>query len=225
MATIFFDVDHTIVKRSTGWLAFQYYNERGQMSRFLLLYAIVYGILHFFDLMDEHRMMQKVLAPFVGRKVVDVQLEMDELFELKVRQQFYRRAIELIEEHKKRGDRVVLLTATSKYITKPIAAYLGVEFIATAAVEEQGIFSDMLVKPIPYKTGKLKAAEALIGRDQLADAWFYTDSHSDLPLLETVGRPQVVNPDWRLRRVAQIKNWPIIEFDELVSSKELQDGF
>jgi HAD superfamily hydrolase (TIGR01490 family) len=221
MATVFFDVDHTIVHRSTARLAFEYYIERGKLSRFLLFYGMVYAILHFLDLMNERQMMSKALEPFVGQKVDDVQLEMDEMFDVKVRQQFYSRALELIEEHKKRGDRVILLTASSKYITTPIAKHLGVEFFATSAVEENGRFTDRLNDPIPYKAGKVDAAMTIIAADELKDAWFYSDSHSDMPLLSKVGYPKVVNPDWRLRRAAKIRNWPIIEFDELASSKEL----
>ena len=80
-----------------------------------------------------------------------------------------------------------------------------------AALFDLGLFTGRVRKPLPYGTGKVTLAERL-GQQvgfTLDDATFYTDSITDLPLLERVREPVVVNPDARLRRIAKQRGWPI----------------
>jgi HAD superfamily hydrolase (TIGR01490 family) len=131
----------------------------------------------------------------------------------------YKEAVELIAEHKRRGQRVYIVSAAPEEIVEPLARYLGAEeAIATQAAVSGGRYTGQLLS---YAYGPQKAAtiRAIAQRDglDLNESWAYSDSATDLPMLEAVGHPAAVNPDRALRRIAQMRSWPILEFKELVA--------
>lgn len=143
-----------------------------------------------------------------------------------LRDRFVRAAIEprigsaaraLVARHRDAGERLVLTTATNRFLTTPIAASLGIdELIATELeVDVGGEFSGRTAGIVNMRAGKVARIAAWLddrglARDALADATFYTDSINDLPLLEAVGTPVVVDPDARLEAEAARRGWPIV---------------
>ena len=122
-------------------------------------------------------------------------------------------ASDLIEQHKSRGDTLVVITATNRFITAPIVSQLGIHhLIATEPTLSTTGFDGSYQTPACFQNGKL---------DQLAN-WLktyginhqgshaYSDSHNDLPLLEWADHPHAVDPDDKLKKVAQQRLWPII---------------
>ena len=128
-------------------------------------------------------------------------------------------ARELVAQHRAAGDELAIVTASNAFITAPIAAELGVpRLIATeAATDDAGRFTGEPSGVPSFREGKVTRvaqwlAEAHGARAEalLDAAWFYSDSHNDLPLLERVGRPVAVNPDPVLARVAHERGWPVM---------------
>jgi HAD superfamily hydrolase (TIGR01490 family) len=121
-----------------------------------------------------------------------------------------------VAEHKARGHVVALVSASTQYVVEPMAAYLGIEgqFVCTHLESEDGRLTGDVVPPICYGAGKVVWAErfATEYNVDLGSSYFYTDSISDLPLLERVGHPVAVNPDPRLRRLAAQRGWKIERF-------------
>ncbi|HEV7575433.1 MAG TPA: HAD-IB family hydrolase [Caldimonas sp.] len=123
----------------------------------------------------------------------------------------------LVARHRDAGDRLVLTTATNRFLTEPIAALLGIaDLVATELeIRASGAFTGGVAGIVNMRDGKLirlaawLAGEGLVGA-ALDDATFYSDSINDLPLLDAVGVPIAVDPDARLRDEAARRGWRVI---------------
>src|SRR5699024_10248733 len=119
----------------------------------------------------------------------------------------------LLAEHREAGDLVMIITATNRFITEPIAQRLGVEhLIATECGMQDGQYTGQLVDVPSFQEGKITRLNSWLEEHQasLEDSYFYSDSHNDLPLLEQVTHPVAVDPDDTLRAIAQQRGWKII---------------
>ena len=122
-------------------------------------------------------------------------------------------AEQLIERHRAAGDTLMIITATNAFVTAPIARRLGIpHLIATEPEEVEGRFTGR-VRGVPsFREGKVTRLEHWLAEQGvgLDGAWFYSDSHNDLPLLQRVSHPVAVDPDETLLRHAQTHAWPVI---------------
>lgn len=121
-------------------------------------------------------------------------------------------AAELLASHKRQGDTLLIITATNRFVTEPIAALLGVEhLIATDPEMQDGRYTGEVAGVPSFQAGKVERLKQWLeetGLD-LEGAFFYSDSHNDLPLLEAVAYPVAVDPDPTLAAAAQARGWPI----------------
>ena len=104
------------------------------------------------------------------------------------------------------------------YVTRPIAETLGLDEVLSTQFEvADGAFTGRLLGPACFGKGKVHWAEDLVSRRpvDLDSSFFYTDSYSDLPMLERVGHGVVVNPDPRLKRTAKRRGWPVQNWQEV----------
>ncbi|TDX99369.1 histidinol-phosphatase [Thiohalophilus thiocyanatoxydans] len=126
-------------------------------------------------------------------------------------------ARELLARHRAEGDFLLIITATNRFITAPIAEELGVDdLLATDPEQIAGRYTGR-VSGIPcFREGKVERLEQWLKQtgQNLADSWFYSDSRNDLPLLERVTRPVAVDPDETLADHAAARGWPIISLRE-----------
>lgn len=123
------------------------------------------------------------------------------------------RGKELVERHRARGHQLLIITATNRFITGPIAKRLGIDdMLATEPEMIDGRYTGDIAGTPCFQEGKVKNLEAWleIRKLDLNESWFYTDSHNDLPLLERVDRPVAVDPDDILRVEAEKRGWPVI---------------
>ena len=124
----------------------------------------------------------------------------------------------LLERH--RGAERLIITATNRFVTAPIAAALGItELLATELEQEDGRFTGRASGTPCFREGKVtRLNEWLAARgERLADyaeSWFYSDSANDIPLLSVVTNPVAVHPDPRLRAHAEERGWPILSLDQ-----------
>ena len=119
----------------------------------------------------------------------------------------------LVAEHRKAGDYIMMITATNSFITGPIAQRLGMDhLIATECGMQNGQYTGQLVGVPSFQAGKITRLNSWLAEHQanLLDSHFYSDSHNDLPLLEKVSRPVAVDPDDRLRALAEQRGWDVI---------------
>ena len=127
-----------------------------------------------------------------------------------------KKAADLVNQHKEAGDRLLIITATNSFITKPIGELFGIdELIGTDPEENEGEFTGKVKGTPSFKEGKVTRLFDWLGEKnlKLADfekTFFYSDSHNDLALLEVVTNPVVVNGDKILLEKAQEKNWPTL---------------
>ncbi len=123
------------------------------------------------------------------------------------------KAEELLARHRPKGDTLLIITATNRFITGPIAERLGVDdLIAVEPEMVDGRYTGRVDGVPSYREGKVIRLQAwLEAQDITMDgAWFYSDSHNDLPLLEKVDHPVAVDPDDTLRKVAEERHWRIM---------------
>ncbi len=119
----------------------------------------------------------------------------------------------LLEKHRAAGDRLVIITATNRFVTGPIAARLGVEtLLATECEMQDGRYTGRTTDVPCYQEGKVTRLERWLGETGLSleGSYFYSDSRNDLPLLERVSHPVAVDPDPILRAEAEKRGWPVI---------------
>lgn len=120
--------------------------------------------------------------------------------------------IELIQKHKNRGDITVIITATNRFITGPIAALFQVD---TLIATEPQWRNDRLTGDIEgtpcYQHGKVERLRQWQQQNNGEATWFYSDSHNDLPLLEQVDHAFAVNPDNHLEDTARQRGWPVLD--------------
>ncbi len=122
-------------------------------------------------------------------------------------------ARELIARHRAAGDTLLIVTATNRFVTEPIAVLYGIEhLIATAPEFSDGHYTGRYEGTPCFQAGKVtRLQEWLAGnRHDLRGSWFYSDSHNDLPLLEQVEHPVAVDPDAILEREAESRGWSVI---------------
>jgi HAD superfamily hydrolase (TIGR01490 family) len=127
-------------------------------------------------------------------------------------------ALRKIERHREEGHVLAILSSSPSYVTRPIAETLGLDEVLSTQFEvEDGQFTGKLRGPCCYGKGKVHWAEDLVARTpiDLGASYFYTDSYSDLPMLERVGHGVVVNPDPRLKRAAKRRGWPVENWQEV----------
>ncbi|MBF0141876.1 MAG: HAD family hydrolase [Magnetococcales bacterium] len=123
------------------------------------------------------------------------------------------KGVSLVEEHRHRGDTLVIITATNRFVTEPIAALFGIETLLATEVEMVDGRITGVSPGVPcFREGKVTRLRAWMqaAGHGLSGSHFYSDSHNDLPLLALVERPVVVDPDPKLADHAKRRGWPIL---------------
>jgi len=216
MALALFDLDHTLLRGDSdyAWGGFLERNgivdaerHRRENDRFYQQYLD--GKLDIYEFLDFQ------LAPLAQHPRARLEQWREEYLRSDIAPMIGPEAKALVEKHRKRGDTLVIITATNSFVTRPIAGLFGIEhLIATEPETEQGEFTGKVSGQPSFQEGKVKRLKAwLADHDEtLEDSWFYSDSHNDLPLLEAVEHPVAVNPDDRLANTARQRGWPVITF-------------
>ena len=208
----FFDMDRTVLLVDSGALWVKFLRRRNELSRLQMLRALSWVVRYKLALLDLEALAQKLAANLTGKPEADM---------IKKCQGWYRDEIEpaiapaarlAIAEHRRQGERVVLLTTSTPYVAELLGRTLALDDVLCSRLEViDGRFTGQIQHPLCFGHGKVTHAErwAQAAGLSLADCAFYTDSYNDVPVLRRVGRPFVVNPDERLRRLAQKQGWPI----------------
>ena len=211
-----FDLDRTLLDTSSGQLWARYMHRTGQMSRRDLARAAWWSALSRLGFLDMTALIPRLLEAAAGSDEAETLRESDRWFAQDVLPHVAERGLRRVAEHQAQGHVVAIVSASTQFVVGPMAAHLGVpgQYVCTHVRSNGGKLTGELEPPACYGEGKVVWAErfaAEYGAD-LDRSFFYTDSISDLPLLERVGQPVAVNPDPRLRRLARRRGWPVERF-------------
>jgi HAD superfamily hydrolase (TIGR01490 family) len=215
MKAAFFDLDNTLVSASTGILWYKYLRKEGRASS-LGLAKVLYAYLRYRrNSLDVKSFAEKEVGRIAGMPEEEMIALTERWFDEMVKNYIYPRAVEVVNEHRSRGHKLAILSAATIYAVGPVKRHMGIEHgICTNLVIRDGRFTGELVEPYCYGEGKIYWAERFASENgiSLDDSYFYTDSYTDLPMLDKVGRPMIVNPDALLEAEAEKRRWPIVRF-------------
>ncbi|MEO5725326.1 MAG: HAD-IB family hydrolase [Ilumatobacteraceae bacterium] len=127
----------------------------------------------------------------------------------------------LVDLHRHAGRATYIVSASPVELVEPLARALGMTAgLGTRSAIVDGVYTGELAGPFCYGPGKVEAIEELARWEgfDLAQCWAYSDSASDLPMLQAVGHPVAVNPDSKLERFANAHTWPIVVFSQRTKS-------
>ena len=165
--------------------------------------------------LDIHAYVKFTLEPVLACTKEERKQLHDQFMQQSVLPMMQEKAQALVSKHQQQGDRCLIITATNAFITAPIAAYLGIDTLLATDLEIQDDKLTGKISGTPcYQEGKVARLEQWVAEQDtgysIDEACFYSDSINDLPLLERVAEPVVVDPDDRLAEVARERNWRCI---------------
>jgi HAD superfamily hydrolase (TIGR01490 family) len=211
-----FDLDKTLLDTSSGQLYARYTYRLGQMSRGELVRVTWWGVLSRLGMLHMENLIPRLLVSAAGDDAQEMQELCDRWFVEDVLPHVAGRGIEQVAKHQAQGHVVAIVSASTQYVVRPMAAHLGIDgqYVCTHLESKDGQLTGAVIPPVCYGQGKVVWAERFAAEHKvdLSSSYFYTDSISDLPLLERVGYPVAVNPDPRLGRLALKRGWPIEKF-------------
>jgi HAD superfamily hydrolase (TIGR01490 family) len=208
-----FDMDRTLVRKETATLYVRYMRKRGgatwRDSARVLWWVAQYTL----GVLDMPAVAARALRGLEGTCETELERRCDDWFFRDIRPLVSEVGRRAVNEHRARGDVVAIVTGAMPYTARPLARLLGIEHIVASDLEvaPDGRMTGRFVDPLCVGQGKLERARALATRlgFPLERATFYSDSYTDLPLLEAVGTPVTVNPDPRLTRIARQRGWRV----------------
>jgi len=211
----YFDMDRTILTDSSGTLYMRYLWRQRQIRPQAILRAYWYGALYKLRLFNYPTAMAKLTSAISEDSEAEMIAFCQRWFDVMVIDYVAQKAVRRVDAHRAQGHRVVILSASTPYAVGPLARHLGVEdYLCTRLEVTNGRFTGRFIEPACYGDGKVYWAEwyGHAHDGDLADSYFYSDSHSDLALLRQVGHPVAVNPDPRLKAIAKRRGWPVEYF-------------
>ncbi|AYN33444.1 HAD-IB family hydrolase [Streptomyces albus] len=222
----FFDLDKTVIAKSSTLTFSKSFYQGGLINRRAALRTaytqfvfLVGGADH--DQME--RMREYLSALCRGWNVQQVKEIVAETLHDLIDPIIYEEAASLIEEHHTAGRDVVIVSTSGAEVVEPIGELLGADRVVATrmVVGEDGCYTGEIAY-YAYGPTKAEAIRELADSEgyDLARSYAYSDSATDLPLLESVGRPHAVNPDKALRREAAAREWPVLDFHRPVRLKQ-----
>ena len=215
----FFDVGNTLLKGSTLFFLGRGMYQRGfftkkDISAFVL--ANLRYRLTGKENKDEIARFQNAACEFIkGHNVIEIEKIGQEIYEEYVSPAIWQGTVEIAQEHLSKGEEVWLVTATPLDMASLIVKRLGFTgALGTKAEIENGVYTGKMIGNLLHGREKALAIIELANRNgfSLENCYGYSDSHHDIPLLEAVGNPRVINPDALLRIRAFRDNWPVYDF-------------
>jgi HAD superfamily hydrolase (TIGR01490 family) len=215
MPLAFFDMDYTLLSKSTSVLYLKYLLRRRMVSLRELVDVSIVSLQYKLNVLDFPKATASLSRSVRGGDAEASRHLCQQFVQDDVLQHIAPKAVDRLREHQSNGDSVLLLSASTQYVVQPVAQHLGIACRFTELeIGQDGKFTGGIIGPAAYADGKRYWGER-IAREHgvpLSDCWFYTDSYSDHPLMDVVGHPVAINPDRKLKNYAQEKGWPVEYF-------------
>lgn len=218
MTLALFDLDHTLLQMDSdhGWGQFLVEKELVDAERYAQANQYFYAQYQAGTL-DIHEYAAFSYQFLSQHDMATLQALHQEYMATVVRAHISHKARALVDQHHKQGDTLVMITATNSFITRPIATEFGIpHLLAVEPKIENGRYTTQIDGIPTFREGKVQRLQHWLtdSQESLAGSTFYSDSHNDLPLLETVDKPVAVDPDERLRAVAEERGWPVMSLQD-----------
>lgn len=216
MSIAFFDLDRTLLPVNSAWLWMRYELRHGFLSYGQVAYASCWLTAYHLGVASLDDALRRAIATYGGSSSRELLRRTTHFFESELTGRYRPGGLQALANHRARGDQVVLLTTSSTYLSGLVSAELDLDGYLCNRFHEDGdgILTGHAAEPLCYGQGKVAAAAryAAARNVGLIDCTFYTDSLSDLPMLDAVGQPVAVDPDPRLRRLARRRGWPSVSW-------------
>lgn len=213
----FFDLDRTLISRSSSLSLAPAFHERGLLPRrdrlkagLAQLVFVRYGA----GTSRVGQTAESAMAFLKGVRVETMRQIVAEAVDSAYRPYVYAGALDLLARHRERGERSLIVSAALQEVVDALVAELGFDGgLGSTAEVADGVYTGRLLRRLDGRAkaeaiAGLAAAEGIDLRESTA----YSDSASDVPFLEAVGYPVAVNPDRRLRRIAAERSWRVLRF-------------
>jgi HAD superfamily hydrolase (TIGR01490 family) len=208
----FFDLDHTILNTSSGKIISLAAVRHGIISRSKFLEGVFFAIGNKLGLVKGDTALPRMTQWLKDRPEQHIVEFARQIFNEVIKNTIRKEAVREIEFHRKNNARLVLLSASLSFICRPVIDFLRLDdLICTNMQVENNRFSGRPQGDICFGQEKLTRAMAFAKNrhSELRSAYFYSDSHTDLPMLEAVGHPMCVTPDRKLEATAKERGWLI----------------
>jgi HAD superfamily hydrolase (TIGR01490 family) len=213
MALALFDLDNTLLGGDSDYLWGCFLAEQGIVN----IETYESENQRFYDqyldgCLDIHEFLRFQLKPLADHSRQQLEAWREAFLKQKIEPIILDKAHVLLDRHRTAGDELLIITATNRFITEPIAESYGVEhLLATEPELRDGEYTGGITGVPCFQDGKVKRLQQwMTTHDSTLDgSWFYSDSHNDLPLLEQVEYPVAVDPDDKLRALAGERGWPV----------------
>ena len=211
----FFDLDRTLLGVNSATLWVKRELRLGYISRWHALRGALWLGMYELGFGKMEDAVREAIGSLAGQQEADIRDRTTTFWNEDVITSIRPGAWDVLAEHRRKGDRLVLLTSSSNYLSDLAAEVLGLdEVLCNRFRVADGCFTGDPEEPLCFGSGKLSHARQMA--DQLGvslmDCAFYTDSHSDLPVMLAVGTPVAVHPDPRLRREAHRRGWSVVDW-------------
>lgn len=209
---VFFDVDNTIIDGYTQKYFIHYLFKNKIIGIKILLFSYLWFFLYKFNIVSN---VDKAISFYIsflkGWKVDDLNNIIEDFFQKKIYNNFFKVIVNIIKDFKSEGAQVVLVSTSLGPIVKIIADNLGVnKIIATKLEVEDGVYTGFIKGRAVAGREKLRLVQDFLSSFEDIKTYFYSDHFSDESLLAFVDKPSVVNPDKLLYNKAKKNNWNII---------------
>ena len=216
MALAIFDLDKTLIGGDSDFLWGEFMSEIGAVDE--KTYQIKNQ--YFFDQyalgkLDINEYLEFCLEPLSRNSRATLDDWHQQFMREKIEPILLPKAQAVVDKHKAKGDTFLVITATNSFVTAPIVRRYGIEnLLATNPEVKAGEFTGKVKGEPCFQTGKITHLNQWLTQtgESMKGAYFYSDSHNDLPMLELVDNPVVVHGDDTLLRIAKEKNWPSLDW-------------
>lgn len=212
----FFDMDRTLIEANSGRLYIKNERKEGRLSSGQMMMSALYLLMYHFSLVDLEAAFHKGAKHFRGQPEARIKEQTRAWFESHIQNLLLPGARRALDDHRDQEHACILLTGSSSFIAElAVEAWQLDDWLANCfPTDDKGMLTGELRSPICYGDGKVYWAEKWAAENDISleESFFYTDSYSDLSMLERVGFPRIVNPDPRLRRIAKQRDWPILDW-------------
>lgn len=210
----FFDMDNTILKGQSQSLFINFLIKKKLIKISSWIKILILWTLYKVKILEAHKVAAETFWYFKGRDVEDFEQIFKEFFELCLRRKLFSYFIKLVENYKEKGINIVIISNSLEPIVKLVSDYLQIKFyIATNLVAKNGVYTGNFLSN--YGGDKLKRFMKFVQTQSISlrNSVYYTDSVADLPILEKVSHPVVVNPDRKLFKLAKERKFRILRIN------------
>lgn len=217
MALAIFDLDNTLIAGDSDYLWGEFMAANGLVNEQKYRESNDYFYQQYEQgTLDIHEYLNFCLEPLTRYSLEELKEWHDRFMSESIRPIMLKKAHERIARHRQKGDLIMIITATSRFVTEPIARELQVDTLLAIEPEiRDSRYTGAIVGTPTYQEGKVIRLQQWLEENpahSLKGSHFYSDSQNDLPLLQQVDHPVAVDPDPELEKAALNKGWPVISF-------------